>query len=453
MPIKIIILLIHIYICSSQNQSPALVIEICRHGARGPLYPEYDETWPEDQYNELTNVGMSEHFYLGKALAKRYPEILKPPYNPDTILIRSTNADRTIASAVSQLNGIYYEAGANITLYQESIAHPPYDFNVNILDNLTNAALPSSIYPLPIHILMNEYQLNMTIQPLDCPSVDYQNNIYVNQTLLFAEYLNYFDPIMQEIANWYETINITNLQLVDFQHIGDTMICDYYANRTMPNFNWSVHSKIWNDTLFLTYSINFFQQLATRTQSEIYSVPLFTQIRSFMENVMNNSSQLQFVLLSGHDDTLLPMLTALNITTPACLFANYLKNITNDPLCTYPIFASQMIFELWNDTNEWYVNLYYNDIPAWPFKYQGLYQWTFNEFNNIITDAMGHKTIDDFLAFCTYVPPTLSQEGNIKYAVYAMTGFTGIVFVGLLYTISKKMGDMSRAGGIRNGNI
>jgi len=245
-------------------------------------------------------------------------------------------------------------------------------------------------------------------------------------------------------------LNYTDIITIDdFQALGDTLYANFYENRTTPNFPGEIYSKIWNDTVMMAYGTYYFSSDATTQQRQMYSVPLPTQLLGYMENAMNGSSSLEFVFLSGHDDTLLPLITALNITTPECLWNNYINNITNDPICGYPIFASQVFFELYNDSNTWYVNTYYNDMPMMqPTYVEGQYQMKFGDFQNfLIQTAMGGYVMDDYYNFCGINQSLTPVEGNIKYTIYALTGVAGILLVILLVTISKKVGNASKAEG------
>eukprot|EP00300_Choanocystis_sp_HF-7_P037327 c5341_g1_i1.p1 GENE.c5341_g1_i1~~c5341_g1_i1.p1 ORF type:complete len:581 (+),score=54.48 c5341_g1_i1:40-1782(+) len=87
------------------------VIEVSRHGDRGPLYtlPNDPVTWPEGPA-QLTGIGMRQHFELGARLRARFVDafgLLPPVYNYTLSALRSTGVDRTIASANAQMMGLY----------------------------------------------------------------------------------------------------------------------------------------------------------------------------------------------------------------------------------------------------------------------------------------------------------------------------------------------------------
>ena len=79
-----------------------------RHGARGPLYnltldgiDYFGKQWTNPQ--DLTAVGMRMHNTLGIRNRKRYQGLLSKTFDPREVIVKSTNFNRTIQSAYSQL--------------------------------------------------------------------------------------------------------------------------------------------------------------------------------------------------------------------------------------------------------------------------------------------------------------------------------------------------------------
>ena len=98
---------------------PIFVYEHVRHGARGPaseyqslfnnktFYDEYAINWDGD--GELTLKGKMQHYILGIRNRYKYPNLINYSYfNPEEILIHSTNLRRVKESAYNQLLGMYY---------------------------------------------------------------------------------------------------------------------------------------------------------------------------------------------------------------------------------------------------------------------------------------------------------------------------------------------------------
>ena len=119
------ILLFKIIIINSKKEKNdeaklLFVWEHFRHGARGP-YRSFDEVNWKDLLNEkwngegeLSSLGMRMHYLLGVSTKKKYSDFLSKSYNPNEILVTSTDVNRTILSAFSTLQGIYNFSSVNI---------------------------------------------------------------------------------------------------------------------------------------------------------------------------------------------------------------------------------------------------------------------------------------------------------------------------------------------------
>lgn len=100
----------------------ALVISLCRHGDRSPLFSFPSDRlplsrWP-DGAGQLTPVGVRAHYDLGRALRARYVDdlrFLSPAYRPSEVHVRSTALDRTLMSAYAQLAGLFPAGSASAT--------------------------------------------------------------------------------------------------------------------------------------------------------------------------------------------------------------------------------------------------------------------------------------------------------------------------------------------------
>ena len=159
---------------SSEAQEDSLLwaFEIFRHGARSP-YSRFQESNSKDLFNmtwsgiqELTNIGKRQHFLIGYRNHKRYiieKKLINKTYDPREIHIFSTNINRTIESAASQLQGLYLSGeGPSLTDAQITRAVPPIDNELyeDILDNMGNEVFPGNINVVPIHILEESYKIN-----------------------------------------------------------------------------------------------------------------------------------------------------------------------------------------------------------------------------------------------------------------------------------------------------
>lgn len=99
-----------------------LVISLCRHGDRSPLYSFPTDNfalkdWPEG-VGGLTSLGANAHYKLGLRLRKHYIEkldFLFPWYDRRQVYVLSSDVDRTLMSAYSQMFGMFPPDSAHPT--------------------------------------------------------------------------------------------------------------------------------------------------------------------------------------------------------------------------------------------------------------------------------------------------------------------------------------------------
>ncbi|KAI6239970.1 Acid phosphatase [Aphelenchoides fujianensis] len=117
-----------------------LVQTVWRHGDRSPIYTFKNDKVKESQwtkggggYGQLSPHGMEQHLRLGQELRKRYKDFIDARYRSNEIYVRSTDVNRTIISAISNLAG-FYTAGV-----------PDEDYPKNL------QGWPGAFVPVPIH--------------------------------------------------------------------------------------------------------------------------------------------------------------------------------------------------------------------------------------------------------------------------------------------------------------
>uniref|UniRef100_A0A7I4Y5K2 Histidine acid phosphatase domain containing protein n=1 Tax=Haemonchus contortus TaxID=6289 RepID=A0A7I4Y5K2_HAECO len=182
------------------NDKLHLVQVVWRHGDRAPTmtYPtdtHQEEAWPNG-WGELTELGMRQQYALGNVLRSRYMgganPFLNRRYNSKQVYIRSTDVNRTLISAYSNIAGMF--AGGE----------PGKDF-----PNETD--WPTGWTPVPVHTLPgNEDHAGNVFAP--CPraeqlddelrnSKEYKQLAKDNED--FLEYLTKNTGMKVELPNIY----------------------------------------------------------------------------------------------------------------------------------------------------------------------------------------------------------------------------------------------------------
>ena len=323
------------------------VTEVCRHGSRAPSNPELCP-WDEDgrwdnSWGELTAVGMRMHFLLGSELRRRYVlnhPVIGPQYNSTQIYVRSTDYNRTIMSAQSQLMGLFPPpTGATVPENLANVAVPPINVQNEdyIVDELQGRALPAQFQSSPVHVvpLTEDWILFATYT---CYNLDeaIQNPIYDEITTNITKSNPGFIEALQPFMNL--PLNEIAENLAD---IIDSIDCNKAMNYPLPAFSPELLS---NATLIGNelFSIYYSDDMLVR----YFSAWFFRDLAGHLEAVMQGTEPTKFRLYSAHDGTLAAFLAALQ---------------TYDN--KQPPFASTLIFEVSETNGDFTIRVLYNDVP------------------------------------------------------------------------------------------
>ena len=146
-------------ISNTNNKELILVIEVTRHGARSPIGPP--DTWLNTTWDigpgQLTNIGERQQYLNGAKLRKMYIEdaqFLPDQFDPKYFYVKSSDFNRTVMSAISQMQGLYpLEKGLAFSSNNEKQqAMPP--FPITEPNDFVNSddVLPSRATTVPVHV-------------------------------------------------------------------------------------------------------------------------------------------------------------------------------------------------------------------------------------------------------------------------------------------------------------
>jgi len=376
------------------GDKPDQIIELFRHGARGPL-SAYDQSWSLDEWGVLTPVGMRQQYILGKVLAQKYPQQFSDPYNYSQIYMISDTTPRCIQSAVTQLYGMYLGTGPSLNSnYPRELAVPPYeDARVkSIADSLANVeAIPYNHIPEIVNIVdTSNAVIFQGDTGLYCPNyvtweTENENDAAAqNAFKVFGPTFDNLNKLLPDSQKITTTSDVTSY--------GDTMLVDVFDNRTLPG-------GVTDPALAanLTHAFSWFSFHSWYGQLAQRQLGSYNLIQAFLDQIQAfrlGKDYYKAVLYSGHDDNIYAVLGAFGVVTEECLLENfnsYLENGTRvHPACYFPFFASNIIIEFYNSTDAPYVKMLYNNI-ALPIC-NGNYACPLDDFIFVAKNATGNNT-------------------------------------------------------------
>eukprot|EP00051_Salpingoeca_urceolata_P005813 m.77653 g.77653 ORF g.77653 m.77653 type:complete len:474 (+) comp14554_c0_seq3:638-2059(+) len=285
-----------------------LVQIVFRHGDRSALVdlPSLPPAnWPRG-FGQLSDLGMLQHFRLGTYFKRRYIDhyqLIGPEYHPESMYIRSTDVDRTIMSAQSQLAGWFPQTSS---VFKE----------------------PHILWrPVPVH------SLNMPdglLRPYDkgtCPRfTELEDNHYRR-----LEWHTKQDETAPDLAcqgvgvaapcNNREFIGgvgkqsgLTELKLGNVWEVSDTLLCRRRHNMTMPDWagydatGTAVYDQLRHLEDWDMYELYFGHEERLLTGGTLVK----EMLSRIQDKQRGKTPDYKVLLYSAHDTTVAAFLEALN---------------------------------------------------------------------------------------------------------------------------------------------
>ncbi|XP_058129225.1 prostatic acid phosphatase [Anopheles ziemanni] len=295
-----------------------------RHGDRTPIDPYPNDPWKDPSHwttgwGQLTNAGKIHHLLLGKWLRQRYSNLLKETYASDEIYVRSTDVDRTLMSAESNLAGLYPPKGADV-----------WDSGI-------------TWQPIPVHTVTEELDSVLATKKR-CPAFDHALKVY-RQSEPYHSYNSSLEPVYRYIT---EKTGRRYDSLSSAQNLYSCLLIEELNNFTLPEWTKSVYPEP-----LRTISAMGFAVKTNNTQlARLKMGPLVKEILNRFRSKANGSLKpnRSVWIYSAHDVTVGSLLNALRIF-----------ELHNPP------FAACVLLELRqpaNGTGEPYVQVFYKNTTA-----------------------------------------------------------------------------------------
>ena len=291
---------------------------ITRHGDRTPFTNIENAKYKWNTgYSQLTPVGMNEEYLVGQKLRTRYIDKLKllnPNYIDDTVYAVSSDTNRTILSAECLLLGLY----------------PPGTGPK--LDN-GKSALPNLIQPIPVRTVPSDSYLVVVPYPQYLKFLDK----YIYPDRIWKDKEKELDSKFKE---WSKILGNKITSLTNLIDVGDVLLVAKHHNLPLPK---GLSEKNAQEIIQLTS-----WGLTTIFKSEKFAYlcgsELLNAITKNLEDASMQKAPYKMVYYSGHDLTLLPLMSLLGA-----------------PLNETPTYASHIELELYKSPEGSYnVKLRYN---------------------------------------------------------------------------------------------
>lgn len=303
--------------------------------------------WDQDgrwgsAWGELTSVGMRMHFLLGSELRQRYflsANGFGADFNVTQAYSRSTDLNRTILSAQSQLMGLFPPSTGPMladTLAETAVPPITVKKEVNIVNALQGRALPNQFQAFPVHVFpyLDDYVL--------LPNAACHNlfmYVYTSQEIQ-QEYdeISRSNPWLLEA--WQEYIPLSTEEIAgNISYIADSIACNQAMSYKLPQFSTELlenTTDIFNRIISLYYQNDLYVRY--------FSSWFFRDLASHLEAVLSGSEPTKFRLYSAHDTTVAGILAGLLVFDQK-----------------QPPFASALLFEVSEVNGDFTIRVTYND--------------------------------------------------------------------------------------------
>lgn len=302
-------------------------VSLIRHGDRSPYEAMNSKVityeWPEG-IGELTPEGMYQEYQLGKDIRKRYVDtfkLLPPTYRTNSLYVLSTSSNRTVMSAQAFLSGLYPDGTG---------------------PRLSNGfrALPNLRQPVPIMTIPKGTRNIINPEHEDAEKV---HQLIVKHGFTQPEWIRKERELAADFKRWSGILGVEIRNLEAFLVPADHVYCMSVHGVPLPDGLTKADTEKIIREKMSACAIRFVPKEVARHMASGFLTILDADMRAAAEG----KQKYQYILYSGHDDSILGLMSALG-----------------RPLANNPPYASHVDFELYRDGDGYVVKTFFNWKPV-----------------------------------------------------------------------------------------
>ncbi|XP_047421058.1 prostatic acid phosphatase [Sciurus carolinensis] len=293
---------------------------VFRHGDRSPIDtfpndPIKESSWPQG-FGQLTQIGMEQHYELGQYIRKRYGKFLNESYKHEQVYIRSTDLDRTLMSAMTNLAALFPPEGISIW----------------------NPSLPWQ--PIPVHTVSLSEDRLLYLPFRNCPRFQELES----ETLKSEEFQKRLHPYKDFIETLPALSGFHGQDLFGiWSKVYDPLYCEGVHNFTLPS--WAT-----KDTMTKLKELSELSLLSLygihkqKEKSRLQGGVLVNEILNHMKSATRSPNYRKLIMYSAHDTTVSALQMALEVYNGIL-----------------PPYAACHFTELYLEKGEYFVEMYYRN--------------------------------------------------------------------------------------------